>query len=90
MATAGLAAGEYGTGGKANPASLVRGISRLPPGPGYRILGILIGIGQEKRLGRMQGIVLTESRRTLYLCCKSAFKAEQLPEGLNRVELVLR
>jgi len=53
MATAGLAGVEYGTGGKANPASLVRSISRLPPGPGYRILDILIGIGQEKRLGRM-------------------------------------
>ena len=53
MATAGLAGVEYGTGGKANPASLVRSISRLPPGPGYKILDILIGIGQEKRLGRM-------------------------------------
>jgi acetyltransferase len=81
---------EYGTGGKANPASLVRSISRLPPGPGYKILDILIGIAQEKRLERILGIVLTESRRMLYLCCKSAFKAEQLPEGLDRVELVLR
>ena len=50
---AGLAGVEYGTGGKANPASLVRSISRLPPGPGYKILDILSGIAQEKRLERI-------------------------------------
>ena len=90
MAAAGLAGVAYGTCGEANPAWLVSSISRLPPGLGYKIFDILIGIAQEKRLERMLGIVLTESRRMLYICCKSAFKAEQLPEGLDRVELILR
>ena len=65
-------------------------ISRLPPGLGYKIFDILIGIAQEKRLERIYGIVLTENRRILYICYKSGFKAEQLPEGLSRVKGILR
>ena len=60
-------------------------ISRLPPGLGYKILDILIGIAQEKRRERIYRIVLTEDRRILYICYNSGFKAEQLPEGLSRV-----
>jgi len=68
----------------------VSSISRLPPGLAYKIFDILIGIAQEKRLERIYGIVLTENRRILHICCKSGFKAEQLPEDLSRGEGILR
>ena len=41
-------------------------ISRLPPGLGYKIFDILIGIAQEKRRERIYRIVLTENRPILY------------------------
>jgi hypothetical protein len=66
MAAAGRAGPARGTCGEANPAWLVSSISRLPPGLGYKIFDILIGIAQEKRLERIYGIVLTENRRILY------------------------
>jgi hypothetical protein len=47
MAAAGLAGVEYGTCDEANPAWVVRSISWLPPGLGYKLLDILIGITQE-------------------------------------------
>ena len=50
MAAAGLAGVAYGRCGEANPAWLVSSISRLPPGLGYKILDMLIGIAKGKRL----------------------------------------
>jgi hypothetical protein len=50
MAAAGLAGVAYGSCSKANPAWVVSSISRLLPGLGYKILDMLIGISQEKRL----------------------------------------
>ena len=53
MAAAGLAGVAYGSCSEANPAWLVSGIARLPPGLGYKILDIPIGIAQEKRSGNL-------------------------------------
>jgi hypothetical protein len=52
-AAAGLAGVAYGRCGEANPAWLVSSIPRLPSGLGYKILDILIGIAQEKRLANV-------------------------------------
>ncbi len=42
-------------------------------------------------LTRVYGLWSAESRhRSPYICYKSGFKAEQLPEGLSRVERILR
>ena len=59
-------------------------------GLGYKLCDLLIGIAQEKGLERFFGFVLTNNKKMLNLCRKLGFTIENMPEGLSKVELVLR
>jgi len=59
-------------------------------GLGYKLIDMLIGIAQEKGLESFFGIVLTNNKRMLNLCRKLGFTVEHLPDGVSRVELVLK
>jgi acetyltransferase len=59
-------------------------------GLGYKLLDVLIGIAQEKRLGAIYGLVLNENRRMLSICRGTGFSVSPSEEGVSRVELVLR
>jgi acetyltransferase len=59
-------------------------------GLGYKLVDMLIGVAQEKRLQRMYGVVLSDNYRMLSICRKSGFRIEPMVEGLTNVELVLR
>jgi acetyltransferase len=59
-------------------------------GLGRKLVDMVIGIAQEKRMISIYGIVLSDNYRMLNICTKSGFKIEQMPEGLSRVELMLR
>jgi acetyltransferase len=59
-------------------------------GLGSKLLDIIIGIGLEKRLEVIYGIVLSDNFRMLDLCRRAGFDTEDLPDGLVRVELTLR
>jgi acetyltransferase len=59
-------------------------------GLGYKLIDLLIGVAQERRLERIYGVVLSDNYRMLNICRKSGFRMEPYEEGLTRVELVLR
>ena len=59
-------------------------------GLGYKLSDMLIGIAQEKGLERFFGYVLTSNKKMLNLCRKLGFTVENMPDGLSKVELVLR
>jgi len=59
-------------------------------GLGFKLCDLLIGIAQEKGLERFFGFVLTNNKKMLNLCRKLGFTIENMPEGLSKVELVLR
>jgi len=59
-------------------------------GLGYKLIDVLIGIAQEKRLGMVYGLVLTENRRMLSICEKTGFAIRHQPDRVSRVELILR
>ncbi len=58
-------------------------------GLGYKLLDMMIGIGLEKRLETIYGIVLPDNYRMLHICRNAGFSISRLPDGLMRVELVL-
>ncbi len=58
-------------------------------GLGYKLMDVLIGIAQDKGLGSMYGIVLSENDRMLKAVKRLGFVAEKLPDGLTRVTLDL-
>lgn len=59
-------------------------------GLGYKLLDMMIGIGLEKRLEMIYGIVLADNYRMLNICRNSGFRIERMPDGLMCVELALR
>ncbi|OPX95833.1 MAG: Succinyl-CoA ligase (ADP-forming) subunit alpha [Syntrophorhabdus sp. PtaB.Bin006] len=59
-------------------------------GLGAKLIDILIGIAQEKRLDEIYGLVLTENRKMLALCRKLGFKVKWEPDGVSRVTLSLK
>ena len=59
-------------------------------GLGYKLVDMLIGVAQEKRLEKIYGVVLSDNYRMLSICRKSGFRMEPMEEGLTQVELLLR
>jgi len=59
-------------------------------GLGFKLCDLLIGIAQEKGLERFFGYVLTNNKKMLNLCRKLGFTVENMPDGLSKVELILR
>ncbi len=59
-------------------------------GLGYKLVDMLIGVAQEKRLNTIYGIVLSDNYRMLNICRKSGFRLEPMPEGLTKVQLLLK
>jgi len=59
-------------------------------GLGAKLIDILIGIAQEKRLDEIYGLVLTENRKMLALCRKLGFQVKWEPDGVSRVTLSLK
>ncbi len=59
-------------------------------GLGYKLVDMLIGVAQEKRLEKIYGVVLSDNYRMLSICRKSGFRLEPMEEGLTQVELLLR
>jgi len=50
----------------------------------------MIGVGQEKGLEKIYGIVLTDNRAMLRICEELGFKTRDLGDGTTWVELTLR
>jgi len=59
-------------------------------GSGYKLVDMLIGIGQEKRLDKIYGMILTDNRRMLKICEELGFTIENQPEGVSKATLVLK
>ena len=59
-------------------------------GLGYKLVDMLIGIAHEKGLQKVYGIVLTDNKRMLRICRELGFTVRDMPDGLSRVELVLK
>lgn len=59
-------------------------------GLGAKLMDILIGIAQEKRLDKIYGTVLSENEKILGLCRKLGFKVKWEPDGVSRVSLSLK
>jgi acetyltransferase len=58
-------------------------------GLGYKLVSMLIGIGQEKGLEEIEAIVLSDNDRMATLCKNLGFKRKLLPEGISRIFLRL-
>jgi acetyltransferase len=58
-------------------------------GLGYKLVSLLIGIGQEKGLEEIEAIVLSDNDRMLVLAKDLGFKRKLLPEGISRITLRL-
>lgn len=58
-------------------------------GIGEKMLDVLIGIGQDKDLREIYGIVLSENSKMLGLASKMGFRPQRLPDGITRVSLNL-
>ena len=59
-------------------------------GLGYKLTDMMIGVGQEKGLEKIYGIVLTDNRAMLRICEELGFKTRDLGDGTTWVELTLR
>lgn len=59
-------------------------------GLGYKLVDMLIGIGQEKGLSQIYGVVLSENRGMLKICDRLGFSAKPQPEGIVDVILTLK
>ncbi len=58
-------------------------------GLGYKLIDVLIGIGQEKGLEEIEGVVLSDNDRMIELCRSLGFKRKLMPEGVSRIVLRL-
>jgi acetyltransferase len=58
-------------------------------GLGYKLIDLLIGIGREKGLEEIEGVVLSDNDRMIELCRSLGFKRKLMPEGVSRVVLRL-
>lgn len=59
-------------------------------GLGWKLIDVLIGIGQEREIEEIHGTVLTDNIRMLALLKKLNFRASKRPLGLTEVRLRLR
>jgi len=59
-------------------------------GLGWKLIDMLIGIGQEREVEEIHGTVLTENTRMLTLLKKLKFRTSLLPLGITDVTLSLR
>lgn len=57
---------------------------------GYKLVGLLIGIAQDKGLDEIYGTVLSENDKMFRVAKKMGFKLNRLPDGLTEVRLTLR
>jgi acetyltransferase len=58
-------------------------------GLGYKLMDVLIGLAQNKRLNALYGLVRSDNERMLRATRRLGFVAENLPDGLIRVTLDL-
>ena len=59
-------------------------------GLGAKLIDVLIGIAQEKRMEEIHGTVLTENYKMLALCRKMGFSVKLEPDGVTSVSLPLK
>jgi len=59
-------------------------------GLGYKLVDMVIGIGQEKGLEKIYGLVLTGNRAMLRICDELGFHRKDLSDGTTWVELNLK
>ena len=59
-------------------------------GIGYKLVDMLIGIGQEKGLEKIYGMVLLDNRGMLKICERLGFTVKQMPDRMTEVELRLK
>ncbi|MEW6184636.1 MAG: bifunctional acetate--CoA ligase family protein/GNAT family N-acetyltransferase [Thermodesulfobacteriota bacterium] len=59
-------------------------------GLGYKLVDTMIGIGQDKNLDEIYGLVLTENERMLQLTRKMGFQYRLMPGGVTEVRLALK
>jgi acetyltransferase len=59
-------------------------------GLGYKLVDMLIGVAQDKGLDKIYGIVLSRNEKMLRVARKLGFTTTLQPDGVDRVELVLR
>jgi acetyltransferase len=58
-------------------------------GLGYKLVDVLIGIGEEKGLDNIYGEVLTENEKLLAVCRKLGFAIEPTDDDMTKVVLPL-
>jgi len=58
-------------------------------GLGYKLVDMLIGVGHEKGLEKIFGIVLTENKAMIRICEELGFSTKNLSDGTTWVELPL-
>ncbi len=59
-------------------------------GLGYKLVDMLIGIGQEKDLSKIYGMVLPDNIGMLKISERLGFTAKYMPERIIKVELSLK
>lgn len=59
-------------------------------GVGAKLIDILIGIGHDKGVDEIYGIVLTENEKMIELAKKLGFEVTREPDGISRVRLSLK
>lgn len=59
-------------------------------GLGYKLVDVIIGIAQDKGLGEIYGTVLTENEKMLQVARKLGFTSKRQPDGVTRVQLMLK
>ena len=59
-------------------------------GLGYKLVDVLIGIGQDKGLDEIYGEVLTENQKMLTIVRKLGFTTQWLPDGVTKTVLKLK
>jgi acetyltransferase len=59
-------------------------------GLGYKLVDMVIGIGQEKGLEKIYGLVLSDNRAMLRICDELGFHRRDLSDGTTWVELTLK
>ncbi len=59
-------------------------------GLGYKLVDLMIGSAEEKGLDTIYGLVLTDNNAMLKICDELGFTIKHLPDGISRVDLVLK
>jgi len=59
-------------------------------GLGYKLVDVIIGIAQDKGMEEIYGTVLTENEKMLLVARKLGFTAKRQPDGVTKVQLMLK